>query len=159
MTKSRQQIKGWLQSSLSLQTISASCCPPDWLQQVTRDQIIVPELPVLNLFWQPLHIFANVISRMAEKSCLSSSRHTRVSSACLTKPAEKVCAINFLCCLTVGVHNYWQLAVFFVPQSHIFQPFQRSAPRKKTSLYRCKTQDLQSISHNTVKLTTLSWAS
>lgn len=126
--KKTQQIKGWLQTSRSLQIISASCCPPDFVQQVTWN---LPELLVLILFWQPLHIFAGTISHMATKSRLSFSQHARVSSACLTKPAKKKCVQSIFSAVWQWEYKIIGSSLFFVPQSHIFQPFQQSAPRKR----------------------------
>lgn len=73
---------------------------------------------------------ANVISHLATKPHLSFSKHTRVSSACLAKPAEKTCPINFLRCLTVGVLNYWQQAVFLF-HNRTFLGRSNTAPRGK----------------------------
>lgn len=75
-----QQIKGWLQSFLSLLIISGACIPacdspPDWLQRVTWEHFMVPELPLVILFCQPSYVFANVISHMATKWCLSFCKH------------------------------------------------------------------------------------
>lgn len=158
-----QQIKGWLQSFLSLLIISGACIRvwlPTWLTpagdmralhgaSAAFGDSVLPTFVCLCQRHQP---YGHEMMFVFLQTC------TGVSSACLTKPAEKVWAINFLRCLTVGVQNYWQQAVF-VPQSRIFQLFQQSAPRKQTALYRRKTQVLQSISHNTFVQTTLSWAS
>lgn len=159
-----QQIKGWLQSFLSLLIISGACIRvwlPTWLDSSGWHEStswcqrclwwfcsanLRMSLPTSSAIWPRNDV------------CLSANMHRSI--ICMSHKArwKKVWAINFLRCLTVGVQNYWQQAVF-VPQSRVFQLFQQSAPRKKTALYRRKTQVLQSISHNTFVQTTLSWAS
>lgn len=63
---------------------------------------------------------------------------TGVSSVCLTKPTEKVRAINYLWCPTVGVQMYWQQAIF-VPQLQNFEAVPTQQPEVKEALYHCKT--------------------